>query len=86
MLIPTMETLVFLKWGDNSEGERVAIFQNIDAYRAGIQFETAKQSQEWEGFLCQPTNQLNAIFDYEHALENLMSCSLRRRKKLKAKR
>ena len=78
MLVPTIEALVFV--GKNREPDDVgeAYFQDVGSYREGVPY-------GWDAddgnatFYSGPENELNDIFDYEHALEELMRCSLRRK-------
>ena len=78
LLIPKMQTVVFLGWRENGQKDRRALFQDIESHRAGVSFETATDDERLD-FLSQPEDQLNAIFEFEKALNNLMRCSLRRR-------
>jgi hypothetical protein len=78
LLVPSMQPLVFVGWRENERGDRRALFQDIDSHRAEVRFETATDDERLE-FLSQPEDQLNAIFEFEKALDNLMRCSLRRR-------
>jgi hypothetical protein len=79
MLIPVMETIVFIGRNLEEGDEGQVYFQDIESHRAGV-------SYDWESddgpakFQCGSEHELNHIFDYEHALEVLMRCSLRRAK------
>jgi len=79
MLIPTMETLVFI--GKNLEIDDVAeaYFQEINSYRQGVRYGWDVKDGE-ASFYSGPENELHHIFDFDHALEELMKCSLRRSK------
>jgi hypothetical protein len=77
-LIPIMEPMVFLGWEKSEDGSRAACFQTAHSYEGGVRRESVTDQQQ-EEFLTQPADQLNFIFDFEHALSNLMLCSLRRR-------
>jgi hypothetical protein len=74
MHIPIIETLVFV--GKNSE--RRLEFQDVESYRQGLRKDSATAHEPVNIFECSE-EQLNCIFQYEHALEELMRCSLRRR-------
>jgi hypothetical protein len=67
MLIPLMETLVFI--GRNLEPGDVGTvyFQDVESYREGVRYGSDAE------------NELGHIFDYEQALDGLMHCSLRRK-------
>src|ERR1700730_2675079 len=78
MLIPVMETLVFV--GRNLEPQDVgeAYFQDVRSYREDVPY-------GWEAddgnatFYSGPENELKHIFSYSNALDVLMRCLLRRR-------
>ncbi len=77
MLIPIMETLVFV--GRNFEPDDIGkvYFQDVESHREGVQY-TGDSDVGWAKFISGSENELGHIFDYEHALEALMWCSLRR--------
>lgn len=75
MLIPTVETLIFV--GRSNDPNGGLLFQTVDSYNAGVRFESATED-ELLSFCSQPEGQLNHIFDYDHALNELMKCALRR--------
>lgn len=78
MLIPRIETLVFL--GKNLEPGDVgeAYFQDVSSHREGITYDSDSDAGI-ATFYSGAENELNHIFNYEHALEELMRCSLRRK-------
>ncbi len=79
MLIPTMETVVYI--GEDLEpGDQDQVyFQDIDSYNRGIRY-----GHEGDGhcalFQTGSRNELGHVFTFEHALDELLACSLRRRK------
>lgn len=78
MLIPTMETVVFI--GRNLENHDVGrvYFQDIDSYQQGARYGPAAseiQMHIYEG----SEEEVNHVFEYEHALDELMRCALKRR-------
>jgi hypothetical protein len=79
MLIPLVETLVFigrdLEPGDSGQ----VYFQDIGSHHRGIRY-GATTEDDYANFLVGSENELGHLFDYEHALDLLMKCSLRRRK------
>jgi hypothetical protein len=79
MFIPTMETLVFA--GRNLEPADIGkvYFQDVHSYRAGIRYGPDSE-EEWAEFQTASEDGVNHIFEYEHALDQLLKCSLRRRK------
>lgn len=80
MLIPTMEAVVFI--GRNlqpGEFEKV-YFQDIESYRRGVRYEMATDD-DYAQFSMGSEKELDHIFEFERALEELMRCSLKRREK-----
>lgn len=78
LLIPVMETLVFIG-RDLDKGDRgILYFQDAISYTAGERYgdATAGGRINVSRLLEQQTKH---IFDFERALEQLMGCSLRRR-------
>lgn len=78
MLIPIMEAWVFA--GNNLNPEDTGnqlYFQDVDSYLQGIRYSTA--TDENATFQVGEEN-ANHFFEYEYALEELLKCSLRRRK------
>ena len=80
LLIPIIETLVFVGALDAND-PNLLYFQDVGSYRQGIRHDSAN-AEEAE-FQVGSRGGINHIFEYERALDELMKCSLRRRKKLK---
>jgi hypothetical protein len=78
MLIPIVEPLVFLGKDIDRRDRGLYFLQNFESYSAGIRYESAPEDQA-SAFHVYGARDLNHIFEYEHALESLMKCSLRRR-------
>ncbi len=79
MLTPTLVPLVFV--GRNlAEGHVGVYFQDIDSYRQGIRFDSANEEHSAKFDVCLE-NEINHIFTYEHALDELLLCALRRNEK-----
>jgi hypothetical protein len=78
MLVPTMETIVFI--GRNLEpGDLDQVyFQDIESYREGVSY--SRSDDGLARFQAGSESQINHIFKYEPALHELMRCSLRRQK------
>jgi hypothetical protein len=75
-----METLVFVGLNlDEQDVERRVYFQDYESYQAGVRYETAS-ADDGATFYSQVPEHLNHIFQYENALNELLKCSLRRRK------
>jgi hypothetical protein len=80
MLVPIMETWVFAGRNldpEDADDDRL-YFQDVESYRQGIRHGSA--SAENATFQLPSEKSINHIFDYERALEQLMKCSLRRRR------
>jgi len=80
MFIPVVEPLVYIGKDLVLNDRGVLYFQNAESYRAGIRFESAEADEA--AIYAQPESQINHIFDYERALDRLLVCSLRRKKRL----
>lgn len=79
MLIPELEPLVFIG-RDLSPGDHGTLdFQDAGSYRQGIRFES--NETEDAAFFAQGENAINHIFEYERALDLLLTCSIRRNKR-----
>ncbi len=79
MLIPIMETWVFAGRNlDSEDAENHLFFQDVESYLQGIRYGTA--TTENATFQIAPEENTKHFFDYEYALEELLRCSLRRRK------
>jgi len=79
MLIPIMETWVFA--GSNlhpEDAQNHLYFQDVESYLQGIRYGTA--TDENATFQVALEENTNHFFEYEYALEELLKCSLRRRK------
>ena len=79
MLIPVMIPQVFVGMNLEKGDIKQVYFQDIDSYNSGVRYHSAK-GRENAVFESGSKNEIGHIFDYEHALEVLMACSLRRRK------
>jgi len=78
MSIPIIQTLVFIGRNmDESDADQM-YFQDIDSYQQGVRYESATEEDHAVFIRCSK-DELNSVFEYEHALDVLMRCSLRRR-------
>lgn len=76
MLIPTMDTLVFIG-KDLGEGDAGKLyFQDVDSYLHGVRFATASDD-DGALFITESVDK-PWIFQFEKALDLLLKCSLRR--------
>ncbi len=79
MLIPIVETWFFAGRKLSPEDvENHLYFQDVESYLQGIRYGSA--NAENATFQVALERNTNHIFEYENALEELMKCSLRRRK------
>jgi hypothetical protein len=79
MFIPVMETLVFI--GRNLEPDDVGqtYFQDVESYREGVPYSWTADNDGSASFLSGSETELNHIFKYEQALDEMLRCSIRRR-------
>lgn len=78
MLIPIVETVVFIGRNLESGESGQVYFQDINSYRRGVRYEAAGD-ESYAQFSTGSENEVGHLFEYEHALEELMRCSVRRR-------
>lgn len=81
LLLPLMETLIFTGRGFDEDGIKVLHFQDIDSYRLGVERDSPEADDAM--FYEQHEKDLKHIFEYDRALDRLIDCSLRRRKRLR---
>jgi len=79
LLIPTMATVVFIGRNLEEGDENQVYFQDIESYRRGVRYDSAA-ADDAAVFECGSENELGHVFDYEHAISELLACSLRRKK------
>ena len=79
MLVPTMDTVVFV--GSNREpgDEDRVYFQDVESFTRGVRYDTASDDNP-AVFHCGSERELGHVFDFEHALDQLMACALRRQR------
>jgi hypothetical protein len=75
-LVPTFEPVVFIGRDFEPGDEQKLYFQDYGSYRSGIRFETATPNDQ----AVFETGREKHVFEYEHALDVLMVCALRRRR------
>lgn len=71
MLIPIIDTLIYLGTYENESKEKILSFQDVESYQADT-------NDHCPTFFECSEDSLNNIFEYESALEVLMRCSIRR--------
>lgn len=79
MLVPLMEPVVFIGRNLNPEDAGQLYFQDAGSYWQGLRYESAATAED-AAFYRQSETEIKHIFEYDHALDRLMACSLRRRK------
>ena len=78
MCLPRLEPVVYIG-KDISPGDVGQLyFQDAASYRDGFRFGDASQETAQAVFTQTPAARSISVYDYERALEILMSCSLRR--------
>ena len=80
MLLPTVEPVVYIGRNLEANDAGVIYFQDIDSYQQGVRYDSTPKSDD-AMFYTGPENETGHVFEYDHALEELMRCSLRRRAK-----
>jgi len=77
LLIPIVETWVYVGRNlDPKDAETHLFFQDVQSYLQGIRYASA--TAENATFRVALEDNTNHIFEYEHALDELLKCSLRR--------
>ena len=77
LLVPIITTWIFLgRKLDPDDVEETLYFQDVDSYEEGARY----GSPDIEGarFSIYAENEINHFFEFEHALQEMMKCSLRR--------
>lgn len=78
LLIPFMEPLIFLGRNLEADDSGQLYFQDADSQRRGIRYSAGANPEAT--FYQYSEDTLQDVFDYEHALDRLLECSLRRQK------
>lgn len=78
LLVPVLQPLIFLGYDLDGDDPRLRFFQDFDSFRAGIRYSKRTEEESTYFEVCGPEDGKH-IFEYEQALEQLMSCALRRR-------
>lgn len=80
-LIPTVETMVYVGKNLETTDTNQVYFQDVESYGRGIRYGSTEDG-ECASFQTGSADELGHVFDYEHALDVLLACSVRRKKKL----
>ncbi len=78
MLIPTMESVVYIGKNLDRSDDGVVYFQDIDSHQQGVRYDSTSKNEN-AMFYSGPENETGHVFEYEPALDELMRCALRRR-------
>jgi hypothetical protein len=78
MLVPMMETLVFIGRNLDAGDDAHLYFQDIESHRRGIRYPGGDDHKGVARFIRTAERHGGQVFDFEHALNELLSCSLRR--------
>jgi len=82
LLVPKVETLILAGKEQDTGGGAVFCFQDLDSYRQGIRHGSADVMKGV--FYLQDERDVKHIFKYERAVDELIKCALRRRKREQA--
>ena len=77
MLIPTMETVVFVGRNLEADDDDRVYFQDIESYTRGVRYNSATHDDH-AVFSSGSEKELGHVFDYQHALDQLLICAIRR--------
>jgi hypothetical protein len=77
-LVPEMRPVVFAGIDLASEGQGMLYFQDYDSYHQGVRYSAPRGDDGGTFDMCLPAD-MGFVFDYEHALDVLLRCSLQRR-------
>ena len=78
MLIPVMDTVVYIGENLESDDENQVYFQDVSSFDRGIRYGSSGDG-DYALFQSGSRNELGHVFDFEHALDVLLGCAVRRR-------
>lgn len=79
LLIPCLEPVVFVGRNLDASDQGMVYFQDFDSYQQGIRHDSQAKDHK-AVFYAGSESETSHAFEYERALEELMRCSLRRKK------
>ena len=79
MLIPCIDTMIFIGKDIREEDDGVHYFQDYDSFHDGERIENKETVKHAKFYFC---DHLSNVFKFEDALDILLDCSLRRRKRV----
>ena len=77
MLTPTMATMIYIGENLESGDKNQVYFQDLDSFNRGVRYGD-KDDANHALFQAGSENELGHVFDFDHALDVLLSCSMRR--------
>jgi hypothetical protein len=78
MFVPTIEPLVFVGRNLAPFDRHTVYFQDAESHRQGVRFDSGAERGV---FSAQGEDEINHIFEFEHALNLILVCSIRRRER-----
>lgn len=72
------EAYQFIGRNLETEDQDRLYFQTYASYKQGLRWSTSSTDDDMREFLCQPQDELGMIFEFEHALNELLKFSLRK--------
>ena len=77
LLLPSMEPVVFIGRNLEANDKTRVYFQDADSYRQGVRYESSDKNEN-ATIYSGSENEIGHVFEYDHALDELIRCSLRR--------
>jgi hypothetical protein len=79
MLIPTLEPVVFVGKNFEAGDQNTVYFQDMSSYNRGIRYQSPDRDDS-AAFYAGSEDELGHVFAFEHALDELLRCDLRRKR------
>ncbi len=79
LLLPTMEPVVFIGKNLELDDEAMVYFQDANSYQHGVRYASSGKNENLTIY-SGSENEIGHVFEYDHALDELIRCSLRRTK------
>jgi hypothetical protein len=80
MKTPIVSSLVYVGKNFGDDEVSTLYFQDVESYLAGVRLTDDNADPDSAWFESWPEDSFHAVFDFERALEELMRCSIRRKK------
>src|SRR5262249_13732042 len=78
MLLPTLEPVVFIGRNLETDDAGIVYFQDARSFNRGIRYGSPTKDVD-AMFYCGSDKETGHVFEYDHALDELMRCALRRK-------